>query len=136
LPCFADERCLPRTSSLTKLGRTPDQAKKAELLQTFAAPDRLATETSVWDDTNWDEGQWPADDGLYEKLLQRIRELDKKDKLLKQSRDSRIAETTIKCGLTLVTDDKNLSQTTVEHSGQVMTLEQFSALHAPAPSGS
>src|SRR5262245_7353948 len=85
---------------------TPDPAKKAELLQIFSAivPDGLATETSVWDDTNWGRGgSGQREDGLYEKLLQCTGELGNKQRLLNQSRDARIAETAIKAGLTLVT---------------------------------
>jgi hypothetical protein len=130
---FLGRRMFATHVQLDELGRTPDPAKKAELLQIFAeiAPDRLATETSIWGDTNWDEGKWSADDGLYEKLLQRIRELDKKPRPLNQSRDARIAETAIKNGLTLITDDPRLRKAAVEHGGKVMTLAEFIELASP-----
>jgi rRNA-processing protein FCF1 len=85
----------------------------------------------VWDDSKWDETKWPSDDGLYEALLRRIRVLDKKNKPLNQSRDARIAETAIRAGLTLVTDDPRLSKATLEHGGKVLTLAQFSTLPGP-----
>ena len=52
---------------------------------------------------------------------------------LKQSRDAGVAETAIKAGLTLVTDDENLSRATAEHGGKVMSLAEFSALPPPEP---
>jgi hypothetical protein len=97
---------------LDELGRTPDLTTKADLLQIFTdiAPASLATDTPVWDDSKWDETKWPSDDGLYEALLRRIRVLDKKNKPLNQSRDARIAETAIRAGPTLVTDDPSALQ--------------------------
>jgi hypothetical protein len=118
-----------------ELGRAPDPIKKTHLLKTFTeiGPASLPTQTAVWGDTKWGKARWSSKDGLYNKLLHRICVMDDKTIPMKQSSDARIAEAAIKAGLTLVTDDGNLSQATSEHGGKVMTLEQFVALPASDP---
>ena len=96
-----------------------NESRRTALLATFAAVDAVqtSTRTAIWGDTPWGESSWSADDGEYEWLLARLRELDGKDRGLNQSRDARIAETALKEGLILVTDDKNLARTFQERGG-------------------
>ena len=62
--------------------------------------DSVPTASSIWDDTSWDEGQFSADDHIYERMLSRLQELDPKSKKLEnQSRDIRISETALELGL-------------------------------------
>jgi hypothetical protein len=118
-----------------ELGRTKDLAVRARLMMTFAdiGAASLATTTSVWDDTTWDEGCWSPEDGVYERLLKRLAELDAASRKrprdpMNQSRDVRIAETAIQRHLTLVTDDRNLAKVMMEFGGRALTFDQFCAL--------
>jgi predicted nucleic acid-binding protein len=114
-----------------ELGRTRDDAKRAQLLAAFDAvgPGMKPTSTAVFDDSKWDECQWSADDGVYEAMLARLEALDRASdkpwKEFNQSRDIRIAETAIKNGLMLVTNDANLATVMLEFGGNTITAEQF-----------
>ena len=84
-------------------------------------PTQLSTATSVWDDTPWDEGSW-SDDVTYERMLARLKQLDNSNKKFEnQSRDVRIAETALKHGLTLVSDDTNLRTVMTEFGGKAIS---------------
>ena len=104
--------------------RCPD--KKAKLLSVFQKIELkiIPTNTFVADDSRIDQAKCSISGGLYETLLNRIQELDKKTgkkKLeINQSRDARIAETAIKEGLTLVTNDQNLTQAAQENGCHVV----------------
>lgn len=115
-----------------ELMRTGDPVIKERLLAAFneVDPTSLPTDTAIWGDSRWDEAKWSSEDGMCERLLMRIVELDKASGKkprdpLNPSRDARIAETAIKAGLTLVTDDANLAQTTTEQGGHVINLVEF-----------
>lgn len=109
-----------------ELARTCDEIRKSALLAMFEAvsAQNLPTETAVWDDSNWGQAKWGSSD-LYERLVERVRELDHKSKKskspLNQSRDARIAETAIKNGLVLVTTDCNLKTAAREHGCEILT---------------
>ena len=66
---------------------------------------------------------------LYEKMLKRLEELDKKagkkKSIENQARDVLIALTCIKNCLTLVTNDENLKEVTQEFQGSAVTFKQF-----------
>lgn len=101
---------------------TDDPARRSALLAVFRdlGPEELATESTVWDVSSWDKAKWSANDGIYESLLARIKALDGRDRGDNQIRDALIAETAIKVGLTLVTDDIKLTQAVREHRGRVV----------------
>jgi len=118
-----------------ELMRTSDFAIRDRLLEAFKVidPTSLPTDTAIWDDSRWDEAKWSSEDGMCERLLMRIVELDKESGKkprdpLNPSRDARIAETAIKAGLTLVTDDANLAQAATEQGGHAVNLAAFSKL--------
>ena len=115
-----------------ELGRTNDPQLRARLLKTFSEidPILLVTDTSVFDNSKFDETKWSAENGTYERLLTRITGLDSASHKrsrdpLNQSRDARIAEAAMNAGLTLVTDDRNLLQATSEAGGRVVSLATF-----------
>ncbi len=89
--------------------------KQAALLDLFKSlgTQTIPTSTSLWGITKWDLGNWSSDPKLYNSLLERIKELDRKagkrEECVNQSSDARIAETAIKNDLILVTNDKNLT---------------------------
>lgn len=114
-----------------ELARTTNNERSGLLLAAFNEidPEKISTRTSIWGDTLWGQGNWSDEDGLYEKMLVRLKELDaasgKKPEGLNQSRDVRIAETAIKNDLTLVTEDQNLRQVTSDFGGNAIGLELF-----------
>lgn len=100
----------------------PDETRLPALVamfETVFARD-LPTETAVWGDSRWGKAKWGSS-GLYERLLARVEELDRKSRSPNQSRDARIAETAIKNGLVLVTNDGNLTTAAREHGCKVLT---------------
>ena len=119
-----------------ELAATSDTNRKQLLLKTLTKvdPQSLSTDTAVWNDSKWGKTKWSARDGMYRRLLHRIRELDdakgrKPSHPMNQSRDARIAETAIKTGLTLVTNDRSLTQATAEAGGIAITFEAFASLN-------
>ena len=117
-----------------ELNATSDPTRRAKLLSVFelVEADSIPTSTAIWDDSRWDEANWSDQDNLYENTLAELQKLDKatgkRPKGMNQSRDVRIAETAIKNGLTLVTDDKNLRNVTAKSGGNAVSLHQFVAL--------
>jgi hypothetical protein len=83
-------------------------------------PETLPTETALWDISKWDEAKWSADDGLFDRMLTRLIELDGRDRGENQRRDILIAETAIKNGLILFSGDQNLRMVTTEFSGRAV----------------
>lgn len=74
----------------------------------------------------FDEACWNDASGNYEKMLDRLRELDAKRKDQRgQMRDILIAETAIKNRATLVSDDGNLRQVVSEFGGRAIDQLQF-----------
>lgn len=86
------------------------------------------TESAVWDISKWDKAKWGEGD-LYNNLLLRLQELDRKSSKKKsernQIRDVLIAETCIKNLLILITNDENLRNVTREFNGQAIIFEHF-----------
>jgi rRNA-processing protein FCF1 len=90
----------------------------------------IPTDTAVFDESKWDQAKWSANDGVYDQLLARIKERDaakhkKARDPMNPSRDARIAETAIKAGLTIVTNDCNLARAATEAGGRVISFEEF-----------
>jgi hypothetical protein len=74
----------------------------------------------------WGEACFNDGSGNFEKMLGRLRELDRTKKSpLGQVRDILIAETAIKSGATFVTNDKNLRQVTSEFGGRAINHLEF-----------
>lgn len=117
-----------------ELLRTKDSTRRQQLLQIFTdvGPASIHTETAIWDDSRWDEAKWSAEDGVYEQLSARITELDglkgkKRNQSLNISRDARIAETALKNGLTLVTNDTTLVQAMMEARGRAISFADLTS---------
>lgn len=120
LSIYAGLRVFATHVQLDELNGTTDAQTHARLVAAFEAigPRKLLTETAVWDLSKWDEARWSAEDGLFQKMLARLIELDGKDRGLNQRRDILIAETAIKNRLTLLSGDERLRMLTEEFGGQ------------------
>jgi predicted nucleic acid-binding protein len=120
-----------------ELSEAPDRkCVKAKLLGILEqlGPERTPTRSAVWDVSEWDQACWPEGDGMYAGMLARLQTLDamsrkrsrkRSPKPANQPRDILTAETAVKNGFTLVTDDKNLAKVTVEFGGKVITLAEL-----------
>jgi len=98
-----------------ELEQTNSSERRIKLLSVFkyVAPNLIPTKSAGWGVSRWGQCEWSDNDGVYEAILDRVKHLDEMSKKTKlpenQSRDALIAETAIKAGLTLVTNDKNLT---------------------------
>jgi predicted nucleic acid-binding protein len=115
-----------------ELRATRDATKAKGLLAVFEqiGPEETPTRSAVWGVSRWDKANWPDEDGMFDRMLARLGELDaasgKKPKNpANQPRDILTAETAVKNGLTLVTDDGNLRTVTVEFGGNVIRLAEL-----------
>jgi predicted nucleic acid-binding protein len=133
LAAFAERSVFATHVQRDELGAACPERARA-LLEKFEVidPGKLATVSAAWNVSKWGEAGWGDDDRLWEQILGRIKELDqKKAKKRKpkrpenQQRDALIAETAIKHGLTLVTDDTALLQAVGEFGGHAISGEGF-----------
>ena len=105
-----------------EIDKTQNPDKKSQLLRVFRKiPKIVSTESVVWNRSKWNEAKWSSDD-LYEKIKA---ELDRRKKKCNNVYDALIADTSIKNRFTLVTDDKNLCETTRKFGGNCASFVEF-----------
>jgi hypothetical protein len=74
----------------------------------------------------WGQGSWGMNDKTHKAMLARLRELEgEKDNWANQVGDVLIAETAMRRGATLVTDDAHLRTMASEFGVEVMSVEEF-----------
>jgi hypothetical protein len=136
LAVIAGQRLFATHVQLDELNQTPDKEKRVRLRAAFevVAADNLPTESAVWGVSGWDQAKWTAEDGAFEAMRARLQGLDKagRDRIVNQSRDILIAETTIKNNLVLVSGDWRLRKVTMEFGGRAIDREEFRRLIAEA----
>ncbi len=101
LSTYAGHRVFAPRVKLAELNNDPNDQRRAQLISTFEeiGPQTLPTETALWDISKWDEAKYSADDGLFDRMLTRLIELDGRDRGENQRRDILMAETATKNGL-------------------------------------
>ena len=107
-----------------ELDNTKRSERRTALKQVLVGldPDRRPTESFVWDVSRWDLGKWTEDDNLYDPIRAELDErLPKKNNI----QDALIAETAIKNGYTLVTEDRNLREVAAGFGANCMTFEEL-----------
>ncbi len=82
----------------------------------------VPTESLVWEVTAWGHGKWGVGD-LYMALQADLDNLNKGK--ANNIQDALIAETSIRGGYVLVTDDRDLAAVTKKHGGQCMSLQEL-----------
>ncbi len=122
LSTYAGFRVFATHVQLDELKNTVGEQKRARLISSFEAigPETLPTETALWDISKWDEAKYSAEDGLFDRMLTRLIELDRRDRGDNQKRDILIAETAIKNGLILLSGDHKLRTVTTEFGGRAV----------------
>jgi hypothetical protein len=117
-----------------ELNATKDSARKADLLRTFKKvdPRMSSTAAAVWDASKWDQSSWTPEDGVVEKMLEQLEQLDKaagkkhrdpKNRL----RDVLIGHTAIDINATLISDDPQLRLVVGESGGRAISTLQILA---------
>jgi hypothetical protein len=126
-------RLLATRVQAAELSATPNPVRRAKLLAVFETinPEVALTEGFPFDieGAGFDEAHWDDGSGNHEKMLDRLRELDRKKRKredrLNQVRDILIARTAIKLGATLVTDDCNLRRVASEFGGRAIETQEL-----------
>jgi len=113
----------------SELSNTKNPTRRAELLAKFEEVDPATIPASSFaldiEGAGFDQAYWNDGSGNYEKMLARLRDLDEKKKPLNQDRDILIAETAIKNGAILVSNDAKLRQVVSEFGGRAIDHAQF-----------
>ena len=93
LSTYAGFRVFATHVQLDELNNDPNDQRRPQLISTFEeiGPQTLPTETALWDISKWDEAKYSADDGLFDRMLTRLIELDGRDRGENQRRDILIA---------------------------------------------
>jgi len=119
---YAGRRLFATHAQLDELDNTASEQLRAQLRAAFEeiAAENLPTESAVWDVSKSDQAKWPAEDGIFERMLARLQELDRRTRQPNQILDILLAETAIKNELTLVSGDRNLRCVTKEFGGRAI----------------
>lgn len=83
----------------------------------------VPTESAVWGVSRWGEAKWKANDNLYTPIKANLHGLNKGKR--NNVQDALIAETSIKGGYILVTDDADLIEVTKRYGGKCVSLEDL-----------
>ncbi len=110
---------------LNEIQATKREERRNQLLQMFHDVDKatIGTESAVWDVSEWDNTKCGSEKGLYQPIVKRLGELNKKKK--NNAQDALIAETAIVNNQILVTNDTDLQKVTSEFGGKVIGLDTF-----------
>ena len=81
------------------------------------------TDSAVWGVSRWGEAKWTANDNLYAPIKANLDTLNKSKS--NNIQDALIAETSIKGGYVLVTDDLDLIEVTKVYGGKCISLEEL-----------
>ena len=125
---FEKRRLIVTGIQRDELSKTPDQAKRARLLERFdsVAPDIVLAASFAFDieGAGFDQATWNDGAGTAQRMHLRLLGLDRKKgkrrNSLNQWRDVLIAETAIKAGAVLVTGDINLRLVMTEFGGKAI----------------
>ena len=106
--------------------RMKDKEKQAKLNQIFnslvSKEHYLSTESTLWDYTPWNKGQWTDPNDNYRPIRDDLDNAKKKENNFK---DALIAETAKKNDLILVTEDIPLENAAPNHGVKCMSFDQL-----------
>ena len=83
----------------------------------------ISTESSVWGVSRWGAAKWTANDNLFTPIKTSLDALNKGKH--NNVQDALIAETSIKGGYVLVTDDAHLIDVTKRYGGTCISIEEL-----------
>lgn len=107
-----------------EISNTSDTVRRDALNQIFdhVTSAIVPTESFIWGITAWGQGRWGVGD-LYMELQADLDNLNKGK--ANNIQDALIAETSIRGGYILVTEDRDLASITKKHGGQCMSLQEL-----------
>ena len=110
---------------LNEIQDTPNDEKRQRLLRVFAEvpSKRVPTESAMWDVSEWGEAKWSKEDGLFEAMLASLNKRNGSKK--NNGKDVLIAETAIRDGHVLVTDDSDLANVVREFNGKTIPFQEL-----------
>lgn len=123
LPARGERRFLVTGVQADECRSTPCPTRRAGLLQTIEeiAPELCLASSFCFgiEGAGFDQAEWNDGSGRFDAMLSRLKAIDKKPRRqhTNQIRDIVIAETAIKLGATLVSDDEKLRQVVIEFGG-------------------
>lgn len=108
-----------------ELEKTKDPVKRAMLLTSLqqARAHSVATESAAWNISRWDEAKWGEEDGLFERMLEALGALNRNKH--NNTQDILIAETALRNGYTLVTDDQDLAAVMRQFGGRAISSQDY-----------
>jgi hypothetical protein len=108
-----------------EINNTKNPERRAALAQVFGdvVADSLPTDSCVWDVSRWDQAKWTADDNIYSALKSDLDKLNKNKP--NNTHDALIAETSVKQGYLLVTDDTDLATVTKKYGGKCLSVAEL-----------
>jgi hypothetical protein len=126
---LTDRRLIATSIQEAELTNTTDEARRDALRTAFeqAQTERVPAAQVVFDmaGAGWEQGSWGLNDETHRAMLARLRELEGTKRGSNQVADVLIAETAMKRGASLVSDDKNLLMMASEFGVPVMCLNDF-----------
>jgi predicted nucleic acid-binding protein len=127
---FAGRRVLSTGIQVGELRATLNEKRKTTLLDVFTEVAPVPTFASSFafgvEGAGFGQALWNDGTEQVEKMLARLETLDgKKRKNVNQTKDVLIAETAIKNGVILISDNCNLRQLMSEFGGRAISLEEF-----------
>jgi hypothetical protein len=127
--CLTDRRLIATSIQEAELANTKDEARRDALRTAFeqAQTEWVPAAQFVFDmaGAGWDEGSWGLNDKTHYAMLKRLRQLEGTKSGSNQVADVLIAETAMKRGAVLVSDDKNLRMMASEFGVPAMCLKDF-----------
>lgn len=126
---FTGRRMLVIGVQAAELRATPETLRREKLLAVFEEinPDTVPASSFAFDveGAGLDQAHWNDRSGNFQKMLDRLQQLDGRTRPLNQLRDILIAETAIKNRATLVSRDPELRQVVEEFGGSAIDLSLF-----------
>jgi len=110
---------------LNEIQATRNEEKRQRLLRVFAEvpSKRVPTESAMWDVSEWREAKWGKEDGLFEAMLASLNKRNGSKE--NNGKDVLIAETAIRNGYALVTDDSDLANVVREFNGKTIHFHEL-----------
>jgi hypothetical protein len=130
IEAFQGLRLFATHVQLDELDATKNTSRVAALRKAFKLidPKIVVTSSAAWNISKWDQAGWGAEDGVFQKILNRLGKLDAETGKMHRDphnpvRDVLIAETAIKNGLALISGDRNLRCVVKEFGGRAVDEE-------------
>ena len=110
---------------LNEIQATRNEEKRQRLLRVFAeVPSKqVPTESAVWGVSEWGEAKWGKEDGLFEAMLASLN--NRNESKENNGKDVLIAETAIRNGYVLATDDGDLANVVREFNGKTIHFHEL-----------